>query len=73
MDPTNLDIDEQQQGYKWEVAYAEGLNLRDVLTEDEGGSNEKAVKRLVAEAKRQRRLVDRPSKVRLGIVSFVVA
>uniref|UniRef100_A0A914C4P9 General transcription factor IIH subunit n=1 Tax=Acrobeloides nanus TaxID=290746 RepID=A0A914C4P9_9BILA len=71
MDPTNMDIDEQQQGYKWEVAYAEGLNLRDVLTEDEGGSIEKAVKRLVAEAKRQRRLVDRPSKVRLGIMRYI--
>ncbi|VDD85898.1 unnamed protein product [Enterobius vermicularis] len=63
--------DEEQKGYTWETAYAEGLNIREVLQEDETGSVEKSVMRLILEAKKKRRQVDRPVKVRLGIMRYV--
>uniref|UniRef100_A0A915ELT2 Importin N-terminal domain-containing protein n=1 Tax=Ditylenchus dipsaci TaxID=166011 RepID=A0A915ELT2_9BILA len=65
-----MDNDEQE-GYKWEKAYAEGLNIRNVLQEDESGSVENAVRKIVTEAKRQRRMVEKPSKIRLGIMRYV--
>lgn len=65
----NDDADEQQ-GYKWEVAYAEGLNLGE-LKEDEQGSIEKSVRQIITEAKRLRRTVDRPAKVKLGIMRYL--
>lgn len=46
-----------------------GLNIRDVLHEDESGSIEKSIAKLVLDAKRKKRFADRPAKVRLGIVS----
>lgn len=49
------------------------MNIREVLQEDETGSVEKSVMRLILEAKKKRRQVDRPVKVRLGIVSFLAS
>uniref|UniRef100_A0A0N5AMW4 General transcription factor IIH subunit n=1 Tax=Syphacia muris TaxID=451379 RepID=A0A0N5AMW4_9BILA len=63
--------DEEQKGYTWETAYAEGLNIRDVLQEDDTGSVEKSIMHLILEAKKRRRQVDRPIKVRLGIMRYM--
>ncbi|MFH4975800.1 hypothetical protein AB6A40_002509 [Gnathostoma spinigerum] len=63
--------DDEQKGYTWEAAYAEGLNIGEVLQEDEHGSVEKSVAKLILDAKRKRRLVDRPTKIRLGIMRYV--
>jgi hypothetical protein len=40
-----------------------------VLAEDESGSVQKSVANLLLDAKKKRRAVSRPTKVRLGIVS----
>lgn len=45
-----------------------GLNIRDVLHEDESGSIEKSVAKLILDTKREKRFNNRPAKVRLGIV-----
>lgn len=66
-----MNEDEEQKGYTWEAAYAEGLNIREVLQEDETGSVEKSVAKLILEAKSKRRLTDRPAKVRLGIIRYI--
>uniref|UniRef100_A0A0R3QJ37 Ssl1 domain-containing protein n=1 Tax=Brugia timori TaxID=42155 RepID=A0A0R3QJ37_9BILA len=47
------------------------LNIRDVLREDESGSIEKSVAKLILDAKRKKRLNNRPAKVRLGIMRYV--
>lgn len=47
-----------------------GLNIRSVLQEDERGSVEESIRRLVMDEKRQRRQQSRPAKIRLGIVRF---
>ncbi|KAF1761334.1 hypothetical protein GCK72_009590 [Caenorhabditis remanei] len=60
--------DEEQKGYTWEAGYAEGLNINDVLVEDEGGSIEKSIAKYVADSKRKARLAKRPERIRLGIV-----
>lgn len=44
------------------------MNIRDVLNEDESGSIEKSVAKLILDTKRKKRLNSRPAKVRLGIV-----
>lgn len=61
---------DDQTGYKWETAYTEGLNIHAVLQEDETGSIEASVRKIVQEAKQKRRNVEKHSHVRLGIVSF---
>ncbi|CAJ0586361.1 unnamed protein product, partial [Mesorhabditis spiculigera] len=63
--------DDDDKGYTWEAAYAEGLNIRGVLEEDERGSIEKSIQRVIEEAKRKARDVDRPSKCRLGIMRYL--
>ncbi|KAE9417668.1 hypothetical protein Angca_008889, partial [Angiostrongylus cantonensis] len=63
--------DDDQKGYTWEAGYADGLNIREVLEEDEGGSIEKSIARLVAEARKKHRAVERPTKIRLGIMRYV--
>ncbi|KAI1728965.1 ssl1-like domain-containing protein [Ditylenchus destructor] len=65
-----MDNDEQE-GYKWEKAYADGLNISTVLEEDESGSIEDSIRKIILEAKRKRRIVEKPSKVRLGIMRYV--
>uniref|UniRef100_A0A0M3IQW6 Ssl1 domain-containing protein n=2 Tax=Ascaris lumbricoides TaxID=6252 RepID=A0A0M3IQW6_ASCLU len=67
----DINEDDEQKGYTWEIAYAEGLNIREVLEEDESGSVEKSVAKLIFEAKRKRRLTDRPARIRLGIMRYV--
>lgn len=47
-----------------------GLNIREVLEEDEGGSIEKSIAKLVAQARKKQRTLEKPSKIRLGIVSI---
>lgn len=64
-----MDQDEVE-GYKWETAYAEGLNIRSVLQENEEGSIEDSIRQIVLNAKRKRRLAEKPSKIRLGNVSL---
>uniref|UniRef100_A0A1I8E8U8 VWFA domain-containing protein n=1 Tax=Wuchereria bancrofti TaxID=6293 RepID=A0A1I8E8U8_WUCBA len=63
--------DDEPEGYTWEVDYADGLNIRDVLREDESGSIEKSVAKLILDTKRKKRLNNRPAKVRLGIMRYV--
>ncbi|KAK0415241.1 hypothetical protein QR680_011845 [Steinernema hermaphroditum] len=63
--------EEEGNGYTWESAYAEGLNIGSVLEEDDLGSVEKSIAKAIFEAKRNRRLTDRPSDVRLGIMRYV--
>ncbi|VDO66706.1 unnamed protein product [Onchocerca flexuosa] len=64
-----MNDDDEPKGYTWEAAYADGLNIREVLHEDESGSIEKSVAKLILDSKRKKRLNNRPAKVRLGIVS----
>ncbi|VDM63142.1 unnamed protein product [Angiostrongylus costaricensis] len=63
--------DDDQKGYTWEAGYADGLNIREVLEEDEGGSIEKSIARLIAEARKKHRTLERPTKIRLGIMRYV--
>lgn len=51
------------------ILYLAGLNIREVLEEDEGGSVEKAIGRLMKDARRKQRAIEKPARVRLGIVS----
>ncbi|VDK54557.1 unnamed protein product [Anisakis simplex] len=67
----DINDDEEQKGYTWEAAYADALNIREVLEEDDSGSVEKSVAKLIFDAKRKRRLTDRPARVRLGIMRYV--
>ncbi|KAK6014020.1 Ssl1-like protein, partial [Ostertagia ostertagi] len=60
--------DDDQKGYTWEAGYADGLNIREVLEEDEGGSIEKSIAKLVAEARKKQRTIEKPSKIRSRIV-----
>ncbi|VDK38948.1 unnamed protein product, partial [Gongylonema pulchrum] len=55
----------------WLFSSVLGLNIREVLHEDEHGSIEKSIAKLILDAKRKRRLADRPAKVRLGIMRYV--
>ncbi|CAO4370368.1 unnamed protein product [Caenorhabditis nigoni] len=64
--------DDEQKGYTWEAGYAEGLNINEVLVEDEGGSIEKSIAKYVADSKRKARLTKRPEKIRLGIMRHVM-
>ncbi|KAK5968654.1 General transcription factor IIH subunit, partial [Trichostrongylus colubriformis] len=48
-----------------------GLNIREVLEEDEGGSIEKSIAKLVSEARKKHRTIEKPSKIRLGIMRYV--
>ncbi|VDN02731.1 unnamed protein product [Thelazia callipaeda] len=66
-----MNDDDEPKGYMWEVDYAEGLNIKDVLREDESGSIERSIAKLVLDAKRKKRLGDRPAKVRLGIMRYM--
>ncbi|KAM3723063.1 General transcription factor IIH subunit [Dirofilaria immitis] len=66
-----MNDDDEPKGYTWEVDYADGLNIRDVLHEDESGSIEKSVAKLILDTKRKKRLSSRPAKVRLGIMRYV--
>ncbi|KAI3422512.1 hypothetical protein GPALN_013018 [Globodera pallida] len=59
------------EAFKWEQAYTEGLNIRSVLQEDEHGSVEESIRRMVMDEKRQRRMDRRPAKIRLGIMRYV--
>ncbi|TKR76736.1 hypothetical protein L596_017836 [Steinernema carpocapsae] len=68
---TNRMDEDEGNGYTWESAYAEGLNIGNVLQEDDKGSVEKSIAKAIFEAKRNRRLTDRPSDVRLGIMRNV--
>lgn len=63
--------DDDQKGYTWEAGYADGLNIREVLEEDEGGSIEKSIAKLVAQARKKQRTLEKPSKIRLGIMRYV--
>ncbi|KAK5968997.1 hypothetical protein GCK32_007881 [Trichostrongylus colubriformis] len=63
--------DDDQKGYTWEAGYADGLNIREVLEEDEGGSIEKSIAKLVSEARKKHRTIEKPSKIRLGIMRYV--
>ncbi|KJH50510.1 transcription factor ssl1 [Dictyocaulus viviparus] len=63
--------DDEQKGYTWEAGYADGLNIREVLEEDEGGLIEKSIAKLVAETKKKQRTLEKPMKIRLGIMRFV--
>ncbi|CAD6188600.1 unnamed protein product [Caenorhabditis auriculariae] len=64
--------DDEQKGYTWETGYAEGLNIGEVLVEDEGGSIEKSIARYVADSKKKLRGVAKPTKIRLGIMRHVM-
>uniref|UniRef100_A0A1I7VGJ0 Nucleolar protein 14 n=1 Tax=Loa loa TaxID=7209 RepID=A0A1I7VGJ0_LOALO len=66
-----MNDDDEPEGYTWEVDYADGLNIRDVLHEDESGSIEKSVAKLILDTKRKKRLNNRPAKVRLGIMRYL--
>ncbi|VBB29201.1 unnamed protein product [Acanthocheilonema viteae] len=66
-----MNDDDEPKGYTWEVDYADGLNIRDVLHEDESGSIEKSVAKLILDTKRKKRFNSRPAKVRLGIMRYV--
>ncbi|VDK83707.1 unnamed protein product, partial [Litomosoides sigmodontis] len=66
-----MNDDDEPKGYTWEVDYADGLNIRDVLHEDESGSIEKSVAKLILDTKREKRFNNRPAKVRLGIMRYV--
>uniref|UniRef100_A0A915Q771 VWFA domain-containing protein n=1 Tax=Setaria digitata TaxID=48799 RepID=A0A915Q771_9BILA len=66
-----MNEEEEPKGYTWEVDYAEGLNIREVLHEDESGSIEKSVAKLILDTKRKKRLNNRPAKVRLGIMRYM--
>ncbi|KAL3083355.1 hypothetical protein niasHS_011157 [Heterodera schachtii] len=59
------------EAFKWEQAYTEGLNIRSVLQEDEHGSVEESIRRLVMDEKRQRRMDRLPAKIRLGMMRYV--
>ncbi|CAI4231135.1 unnamed protein product [Auanema sp. JU1783] len=63
--------EEEQKGYTWEAGYAEGLNIKEVLEEDETGSIEKSIAKYVLEARKKQRCIDKPAKVRLGIMRYV--
>ncbi|EYB83911.1 hypothetical protein Y032_0327g2610 [Ancylostoma ceylanicum] len=63
--------DDDQKGYTWEAGYADGLNIREVLEEDEGGSIEKSIAKLVAETRKKQRTLEKPAKIRLGIMRYV--
>uniref|UniRef100_A0A914VSN8 Ssl1-like domain-containing protein n=1 Tax=Plectus sambesii TaxID=2011161 RepID=A0A914VSN8_9BILA len=63
--------EEDDNAYSWEAGYAEGLNIREVLREDESGSLQPAISDLLSQAKRKRRLLERPAHVRLGIMRHV--
>uniref|UniRef100_A0AC34FFY3 TFIIH C1-like domain-containing protein n=1 Tax=Panagrolaimus sp. ES5 TaxID=591445 RepID=A0AC34FFY3_9BILA len=67
-----MDIDEPAEiGYKWESSYAEGLNIREAFAEDEQGSVEQAIAKLVADAKKKRRETERPIKRRIGALRYL--
>ena len=46
-----------------------GLNIHEAFNEDDSGSVEKAIAKLVEEAKKRRREKERPAKKRIGVVS----
>ncbi|PAV67980.1 hypothetical protein WR25_23348 [Diploscapter pachys] len=62
--------DDDQQGYTWEGAY-EGINIGKVLEEDDMGTIEKSIAKVVLEAKRRQRAASKPAKIRLGIMRYV--
>ncbi|CAJ0950037.1 unnamed protein product, partial [Mesorhabditis belari] len=66
-----LNGEEEEKGYTWEADYAEGLNIRGVLEEDEKGSIEKSIQKVIEEARRKAHDTDRPSKCRLGIMRYL--
>uniref|UniRef100_A0AC35FXY9 General transcription factor IIH subunit n=1 Tax=Panagrolaimus sp. PS1159 TaxID=55785 RepID=A0AC35FXY9_9BILA len=67
-----MDLDEPAEiGYKWESSYAEGLNIREAFAEDEQGSVEQAIAKLVADAKKKRRETERPIKRRIGALRYL--
>ncbi|ETN83854.1 hypothetical protein RB195_009698 [Necator americanus] len=70
MEPMTTE-DDDQKGYTWEAGYADGLNIREVLEEDEGGSIEKSIAKLVADARKKQRTLEKPTKIRLGIMRYV--
>ena len=46
-----------------------GLNIQEAFTEDDSGSVEKAIAKLVEDAKKRKREKERPAKKRIGVVS----
>uniref|UniRef100_A0A7E4V1Q0 General transcription factor IIH subunit n=1 Tax=Panagrellus redivivus TaxID=6233 RepID=A0A7E4V1Q0_PANRE len=66
-----MDTDEPEVGYKWEGSYTEGLNINEALAEDDSGSVEKAIAKLIEEAKRRRREQERPTKKRIGALRYM--
>lgn len=78
--------DEDQSKYNWEKAYTDGmkyysnleftylalgLGIANAIREDETGSIEDSVRKIILESKRQRRTV-KNDNIRLGIVCFIV-
>ncbi|CAI5446015.1 unnamed protein product [Caenorhabditis angaria] len=64
--------EDEQKGYTWEAGYAEGLNINEVLVEDETGSIEKSIAKYVEDSKKRARIKNRPEKIRLGIMRHVM-
>ncbi|CAK5106939.1 unnamed protein product [Meloidogyne enterolobii] len=56
--------------FKWEEAYTDDICIQSALQEDENGSMENAIRRIISEEKRLRRNEGRPTRIRLGMVFF---
>ncbi|CAB3403697.1 unnamed protein product [Caenorhabditis bovis] len=67
-----LNDDDEQKGYTWEAGYADGLNIGEVLAEDDSGSIEKSIAKFIADSKKKSRQNLRPQKIRLGIMRHVM-
>ncbi|KAL7080506.1 hypothetical protein ACQ4LE_000784 [Meloidogyne hapla] len=57
--------------FKWEEAYTDDICIQSALQEDEHGSMENAIRRIIAEEKRLRRKEGRPTRIRLGMMRHV--
>uniref|UniRef100_A0A915P3L0 Ssl1-like domain-containing protein n=1 Tax=Meloidogyne floridensis TaxID=298350 RepID=A0A915P3L0_9BILA len=57
--------------FKWEEAYTDDICIQSALQEDENGSMENAIRRIISEEKRLRRNEGRPTRIRLGMMRHV--
>ncbi|KAF7635563.1 General transcription factor IIH subunit [Meloidogyne graminicola] len=57
--------------FKWEEAYTDDICIQSALHEDEHGSMESAIRRIISEEKRLRRNEGRPTRIRLGMMRHV--
>uniref|UniRef100_A0A915P5R2 ZZ-type domain-containing protein n=1 Tax=Meloidogyne floridensis TaxID=298350 RepID=A0A915P5R2_9BILA len=57
--------------FKWEEAYTDDICIQSAPQEDENGSMENAIRRIISEEKRLRRNEGRPTRIRLGMMRHV--